>query len=415
MATSDANQALEPWLEVNVAITPKRFVNPIRAIVDSLNESNPTLNVIPLSIGDPTVFGNLNPAKNVVEAVAAALAEGKFNGYAPSTGYEFARQAIADSLTCPAAPVTAEDIVIASGGSGALDLAITCLAEEGMNILIPKPGFSLYKTLASAKGVQYRLYSCLPDRNWEADLDEMASLIDSHTAAIIITNPSNPCGSVFSEHHLRDILQVARTHRVPIIADEIYAGMVFRGRKFFPIASLTTEVPVLTVSGIAKRFLVPGWRLGWISIHDRNGLFAKAVRPGLKNLSQLILGANTLIQAALPDILANTPPSFFEHVHSVLEAHATLCFEALSRVRGLRPVMPDGAMYIMVGIELAEFKDIEDDRDFTRKLLKEQSVFCLPAVIFDFPNYFRIVTTVPHDKLQVALSRISDFCQAHRK
>ena len=116
-----------------------------------------------------------------------------------------------------------------------------------------------------------------PDRQWEIDLEHLEQQIDSNTVAIVVVNPSNPCGSVYSKQHLLDILAVAERHFLPIIGDEIYGGMVFKGQKFYSIASLSKNVPVLSCGGIGKKYLVPGWRVGWILIHDRNEVLKKEV------------------------------------------------------------------------------------------------------------------------------------------
>lgn len=199
-----------------------------------------------------------------------------------------------------------------------------------------------------------------PERDWEADLVHMSSLIDENTAAIIVNNPSNPCGSVYTKEHLQEILAVAEKHHVPIIADEIYADLVFSGRKFYPIASLTDRVPILTVGGIAKMYLVPGWRLGWIIIYDRNNLFQEVqmilyqltmqVRVGLLKLSQLILGANTLVQSVIEEALFNTPQEYYTSLFKTLEDNARYLCDRLSKVPGLKVVEPAGAMYMMVRI-----------------------------------------------------------------
>jgi len=213
-------------------------------------------------------------------------------------------------------PLTEEDVVICSGCSCALDLAISAMADPGDNILIPRPGFPLYSTLAVGLGISVREYDLVPELGWQVDLDHMESLIGPRTRAIVVNNPSNPCGSVYSKAHLRAILGVAERHKVPIIADEIYDYFSFAGStKFVPIASLTDMVPVLAAGGLTKRYLVPGWRLGWITIHDRHGALAE-VRQGLKRLSQRIIGANTLVQGALPIILRETPASFFQVIMS---------------------------------------------------------------------------------------------------
>merc|ERR1719272_1754345 len=206
----------EAWV-VDASAASKRFVNPIRAIVDTLKPeiANPDLELLKLSIGDPSVFGNFDPDDHVVESVIEQLKGGKKNGYANSRGYDEARAAVAKFYTCPESPITADDVVLASGCSGALELAMAALADEGKNILLPEPGFSLYKTLASSKGVSTKGYRCLADKGWEIDLDHLESLVDADTVAIVITNPSNPCGSNFSEAHVREIVKMAERVKVP--------------------------------------------------------------------------------------------------------------------------------------------------------------------------------------------------------
>lgn len=151
------------------------------------------------------------------------------------------------------------------------------------------------------------------------DLESLESQIDENTAAIVVNNPSNPCGSVYTREHLKDIIDVASRNRVPIIADEIYEHFVFSDHEFTALSSLSKDVPVLTCSGVTKRFLVPGWRLGWVIIHDRHNIFGKEVRNGLLSMSTRILGPNTLMQKALPRILKETPQSFFDETIRFIE------------------------------------------------------------------------------------------------
>lgn len=210
-------------------------------------------------------------------------------------------------------------------------------------------------------------------------------------------------------------MEAAEKYMIPVIADEVYENVVFPGYKFYPLAQLSENVPILTCGGISKGYLVPGWRLGWVIIHDKNGAFESEVRQGLVAMSQQILGPNTLIQGALPDILAKTPQSYFENTVKVIKKNAEICYEALLRIPELKPVMPCGAMYMMVGVDISKFDDIIDDLDFTEKLISEQSVFCLPGKCFQYPNYFRIVLTVPAEMTQLACKRINEFCRSHRR
>jgi tyrosine aminotransferase len=387
--------------------------NPIRKIVDGMKLTpNPNKAMIALSIGDPTVFGNLPLDESIEQAVIDSIRSKKHNGYAPSIGYEDTRSAIAAYYSCPEAPLTSKDVILASGCSGAIDIAISVLADRGQNILIPKPGFSLYRTLAVSLGIQVRYYRLIPEKNWEVDLDDLVSLVDQDTVAVIVNNPSNPCGSVYSRRHIRDILHTIEQLRLPIIADEIYADFVFPGHPFIPMASQTTEVPILTCGGLTKRFLVPGWRIGWIMVHDRHNAFQE-VHPGLVALSQRILGPNTLVQGAVRTILNDTPKSFFDKTIAAVQRNAELFFQLMSEVKGLKPVMPTGAMYMMIGIEMKNFPRFKNDVDFTQTMVTEQSVFCLPAQCFQFDNYFRVVLTIPEDKLIDAGHRIAEFCQKY--
>uniref|UniRef100_A0A3Q3WNJ9 Tyrosine aminotransferase n=1 Tax=Mola mola TaxID=94237 RepID=A0A3Q3WNJ9_MOLML len=389
-------------------------LNPIRAIVDGMKLTpNPEKSMIALSIGDPTVFGNLPTDDAVLEAMKDAITSQKFNGYAPSVGYLKSRQALANFYRCPEAPLEAEDVILTSGCSQAIDLAISVLCNAGDNILVPCPGFSLYKTLAVSMGIKVKFYNLQPENSWEANLQHLESLIDERTSCLIVTNPSNPCGSVFSKKHLQKILKVASRHCVPILADEIYSDMVFPGCTSPSMASLSSDVPVLSCGGLAKRWLVPGWRMGWILIHDRNNIFGSEIRQGLVKLSQRILGACSIVQGALECILNNTPQSFFNSTISFLKSNAEICFSELSTIPGLNPVMPSGAMYLMVGIEMDHFPDFKNDVDFTEQLVTEQSVFCLPASAFEYPNFFRIVVTVPEEMMVEACARIREFCQHH--
>lgn len=397
--------------EVAASDMAKRTVNPIRRIVDSMKiEPNPNFSPISLSIGDPTVFGNLLPHPNMLKAIEESANSHKHNGYAPAVGMLQARKAIAKYMSIPDAPLTEKDIIITSACSGAIEICLGVLANPGDNILCPRPGFSLYRTIGNSNGLDVRNYNLLPEKEWEVDLQHLESQIDERTKCIIINNPSNPCGSVYKRSHLIDILEVAERNKIPILADEIYAYSVFSGETFCPMASLTTTVPILACCAISKRFLVPGWRLGWIQIHDRNGLFEKEIRQGINDLATRLLGANSVTQGALPKILEETPKEWFCENMRYIEENAKLAMERLSKVKGLHPVRPRGAMYMMIGIDIERLSSIENDLQFTEQLMARKSVFCLPGTCFQYPNFFRIVLTVPPHLLQEACSRIKEFC-----
>ncbi|XP_072492613.1 tyrosine aminotransferase [Notamacropus eugenii] len=392
----------------------KKTFNPIRAIVESMKvKPNPNKTMISLSIGDPTVFGNLPTDSEVTQAIKDALDSGKYHGYAPSIGYLASREEIASYYSCPEAPLEAKDVILTSGCSQAIELSLAVLANPGQNILVPRPGFCLYKTLAESMGIEIRFYNLLPEKSWEIDLKHLESLIDEKTACLIVNNPSNPCGSVFSKRHLQKILSVAARQCVPILADEIYGDMVFSDCKYEPLASLSTNVPILSCGGLAKRWLVPGWRMGWILIHDRRDIFGNEIRDGLVKLTHRIMGPCTIVQGALKSIMRRTPQEFYHKTLSFLKSNADLCYGALAAIPGLQPIQSSGAMYLMVRIEMEHFPEFENDVQFSERLIAEQSVVCLPGKCFEYPNFFRVVITVPEVVMLEACSRIQEFCEKH--
>jgi tyrosine aminotransferase len=373
---------------------------------------NPKLPLIPLSIGDPTLFKNLLPPETCVKGIIESLTSNDHNGYLPSFGSQPARQAVAEYLSTSNHQLTAQDVILCSGASSSLDLCISVLANPGDNILIPRPGFSLYLTLADSLEIETRHYNLLPELDWEIDLEQVEKLIDSRTRALLVNNPSNPCGSVFTRQHMLDIVKLAEKYKLPIISDEIYHELVFENVESILFSSLTDVVPVLSCGGLAKRFMIPGWRLGWIVIYDKQG-YMSDIRSGLIALSTRIMGANSLVQGALPKILKETDSSYYKACISQIQKNAELAFEKLSNVTGLMPIMPRGAMYMMIGIDMERFPPFKNDCQFAEAMISEVSVFCLPATCFKYPNYVRIVLTLPENKMKEACERIALFCENH--
>ncbi|XP_013201163.2 tyrosine aminotransferase-like [Amyelois transitella] len=385
--------------------------NTIRNVVEKIKvKPNPDKAPISLSIGDPTIFGNIRPPQELLKAVRDCVDLDESRSYGPTVGLQSARQAVAKHCSHQG-KIFAEDVVLCSGSAHALEMAITVLANPGMNILVPRPGYMIYKTIAEGLGITIKFYDLLPNDQWKINLKDLENKLDNNTAAIIIINPSNPCGSVYTEEHLSEVVDIASRNRVPIIADEIYEFFAFSGHKFTSIACLSKDVPILVCSGLSKRYLVPGWRMGWLVIHDRNEIFGKDIRNGLFNLSARILGPNKLIQQALPEILASIPRDYFNSMMLFIESQAKLAFNKLKDARGLRPIMPQGAMYMMIEVEMSIFPQFETETDFVEALFEQQSVMCIPGQCFYYPSFIRIVLTVPETVLWEACSRIQMFCR----
>lgn len=195
--------------------------------------------------------------------------------------------------------------------------------------------------------------------------------IKPNTKAILVNNPSNPCGSCFTKEHMMDILAIADEYRIPIISDEVYYGLSYDAeRPFYSIGNLTSTVPVICTGALSKIFCVPGWRCGWTIVYNNSGYFDKVI-DNLGKHSMILLHPNSLIQYALPKILGSVPESFFENLKNKLKNSADVAFEQVSNIRGIKAIKTSAAMYMMVGIEVEEFKDITDDIDFCKKLLQE--------------------------------------------
>uniref|UniRef100_A0A915MMI3 Tyrosine aminotransferase n=1 Tax=Meloidogyne javanica TaxID=6303 RepID=A0A915MMI3_MELJA len=382
------------WKPMTASIHAQTTVNPIRRVTDCMSvPANPDKEPIRLNLGDPTLTGCLPPSEATINAIKNAVDSHKFDGYGPAVGTLSARAAIVKKFSTPEAQFTADDVVLASGCSHALEMAIVAIADPGQNILVPRPGFPLYSTLCQPNGIESRQYRLEMDDKGLIDLAHLESLIDSQTRAIIVNNPSNPTGVI------------------PIIADEIYGDLVYgEGARFHPMATLSPRVPIITCDGIGKRYLVPGWRLGWLIVHDRYGGVLSEIKKGIVALSQKIVGPCALIQGALPSILRDTPSEFFDNTKKLLASNAATVYEKLSRVPGLRPLKPQGAMYMMVGFDPSLFGD---ETKFVRGLISEESVYCLPGSAFSLSNWFRLVLAFPNETTTEACERIAAYCTRH--
>lgn len=213
------------------------------------------------------------PCPIALDSIHSALnSRGHAAGYVNACGTLEARKAIARSH----GHADPSSIIIANGCSGALELALTALLDPGTILLVAEPVFPLYEVIAKSHGASVVHYRLLPEKNWECDLDHLEELVcayGSQIRGLVVNNPANPTGSVYNEKHLESLIKFAEHYHLPLVADEVYGDLTFEGCPFHPLAavaaSLGRQVPVITASGLAKQFLVPGWRLGWLSFQDK--------------------------------------------------------------------------------------------------------------------------------------------------
>ncbi|KAM0792963.1 hypothetical protein ACM66B_002721 [Microbotryomycetes sp. NB124-2] len=453
------------WQPVKMSSKVEKIKNPIRQLLAGIDLSSapgqgdkPLIN---LGLGDPSTFGNLLPPAQAIAAIQDSLHSGKANGYPESVGYADARQAIAAYFTDDLNfKPTKADVILSHGASGALEMALTTLADPDCNILLPKPLFTAYEAMVATIECEIRYYDLLPHQGWQIDLESVESLVDDKTALLLINNPSNPCGSNWSESHLRDIASLCHRLCLPVVSDEVYAGFAwsvsnpdptrpptlptrvvtqgkFNRGCFTPFTSVCDDLPVLTVGALSKRWLAPGWRLGWIMIHDPQSRMS-SIRDGLNRCAFRIQGPSSTVQRALPNLFKLTPEKFFVDTLETLQHVGRQLFERLKRIKGLEPHLSDGAIYLLCGglrnfdvsdyvqrREQASVSKQEDenedgdedelDKAFITALHKEENVFILPGAAFRLQGGFvRFVTTVPIEVLMQACDRLEAFCERRR-
>lgn len=418
IVNEDAGLTASVWNEVVVSLSGRtcRIRNPIREITEGMSAANPEKHEISLALGDPATAGLVSAPEIARRALQEALLSHTRDGYTNSCGAEDARAAIAKS-----SGADARDVFITSGCSQALQHTFAALAAPKANILLPRPCFPLYEVLAAYYGIECRHYKLDASSGWRCDPSELVELSDNQTAAILVCNPGNPTGACYSPAHLRDIAVAARSIRVPIIADEVYAGIAWAEEAFMPMSHFAKQgiVPVIEVGALSKRFVVPGWRLGWTVVHDVGGVFARSgLRVAMTKLQQVSLSACSLVQAAVPAILCGGLESYHKDLNALLRLSGEHAFR---RARASPCLIcpsepPRGAMYLMVQVNFdALDDDINNDLEFVNMLVREESVRLLPGSCFGLPNYVRIVFAAKHDDIVEAFDRIDAFCERHRQ
>ncbi|KAL5208413.1 hypothetical protein ABZP36_032848 [Zizania latifolia] len=393
----------------------------IRALVyrmyDFLDKGD-TRPVAPLAHGDPAAFACFRTAPAAADAVAAAASSGVLNSYAPAAGLAEACSAVAAHLSRELPyEVSPRDVVLTAGCNHAIEIMMTVLAAPGANVLLPRPGYPLYASRAALSGLEFRHFDLLPDKEWEVDLAGVEALADENTVAMVIVSPNNPCGCVYSRHHLAEIAETARKLGIMVISDEVYDHFAFGSKPFVPMGVFGEIAPVVTLGGISKRWMVPGWRLGWIAATDPNGILRKKkVMDSIIDYRGISVDPVTFVQGALPHIIANTDEAFFANAMGVMREAAEICHGKLEEIECITcPHKPDGSMFVMAKLDLSRLDGIEDDVDFCSKLAKEESVVMCPGSGLGMKNWLRITFAVDPELLEDGLERTKCFCHRHGK
>ena len=366
--------------------------------------------ILYLNIGDPLKFDFQTPP-HLVEAVSRAMREGH-NGYAPSEGILTAREAIARECADKGIVGTSpDDVVVTSGASEALELALTALLDPGERVLLPCPGYPLYNALMaklSAVGVPYQLDEA---HDWSLDLEEIDRLCTPGTRAILLCNPNNPTGSVLSREVLQGVLEIARRHNLVVLSDEIYEKLIYdEDKAHVRTAALATDVPIIAFNGLTKAYLTCGWRVGWLVFH--NARLMPELRAAVHRLADARLCSPGPQQYAIAPAL-DGPQGHIQEMMTRLRARRDLTVRRINAIPGLSMNVPASAFYAMPRIQLP---GVVSDEAFILSLLRETGVLFVHGSGFgqkEGTQHFRIVFLPQEPVLTAAFDLLEGFVRAH--
>lgn len=385
-------------------------------LFDKAAKQKDRLMTIKIGHGDPSSFSCFQVNKEAEDAIVSAVRSGEFNGYVPGSGVFSSRCAIADHLNKDLPyRLSPNNVYVTAGCTQAIETILSVLAHPNANVLFPRPGFPFYEARAAFNKLECRHFNLDPENGWEVDLAHVEELADRNTVAMVVINPGNPCGSVYSYQHLSKIAEMAKKLGIMVIADEVYGHLSFGENPFVPMGVFANTVPVITLGSISKRWIVPGWRLGWMVTNDPNGILKDTkIVQGIEHFLNISTDPATFIQGAIPHILQDTKDDFFDRILDLLREAADIMYDKLDKIDCITcPHKPEGSMFVMVKLDLSYLADITDCVDFCCKLAEEESVIILPGIAVGMKNWLRITFAVDPSALSEGLDRLASFCLRH--
>ena len=359
-----------------------------------------------LNIGDPNIY-DFAPPKHLVEATYKAMLDNK-NGYAPSSGIQEARDAIEREAERKGI-TNVHDIFVTTGASEAIEVCLTALVNEGENVLLPTPGYPLYTAIESKLEMISNPYYLNEENGWLPDIDDIKSKINDKTKAIILINPNNPTGSLYTEENLRQIIDIALENDLVIFADEIYDKLLFDGKKHVSIASLNKDVSCITFGGLSKNYMVPGFRIGWGIVSGRQEVLSDYIEA-INKILRARLSANHPEQYGIKPSLEETQ----QHLVIAMEKltkRRDMTVEMLNAIPGISCVKPEGAFYAFPQLHMSQ-----PDSHFVAELIKETGVVVVPGSGFGQKpgtQHFRVVFLPNEQILEKAYTAIGNFYQKY--
>ncbi|MBP6305554.1 MAG: pyridoxal phosphate-dependent aminotransferase [Giesbergeria sp.] len=370
--------------------------------------------IIKLNIGNLAVFG-FDAPEEVQQDMIRNLPNSA--GYSDSKGIFAARKAVMHETQKQGVKgVTLEDIYLGNGASELIVMATNALLDNGDELLLPSPDYPLWTAAASLSGGTPVHYLCDEANGWMPNLDDIRAKITPRTKGIVVINPNNPTGALYSDALLKGIVAIAREHGLVIFADEVYDKVLYDGARHTPLASLSTDVLTLTFNSLSKAYRSCGYRAGWMVVSgDKKP--AKDYIEGLNMLSNMRLCSNVPGQWAIQTALGGHQ-SIDELVGEGgrLRLQRDLAHQLITQIPGVTCVKPQAALYMFPRLD-PEIYPIADDQQFFLELLQETKVMLVQGTGFNWhaPDHFRIVF-LPHEgDLREAIQRVAGFLEKYRR
>jgi len=380
------------------------FVYAIRNIVAEARKVEATgTRVRYLNIGDPVAFG-FRPPPHLVEAVERAMRDNQ-NAYTPSPGILPAREAVAADFSSRGVEMTPDRVVLTAGTSEGIELALGALVDPGDEVLVPVPTYPLYTAVLAKLDARAVFYRTDPARGWAADLDHIRSLITPKTRALVMIDPNNPTGAVYSDEVRRALVELADRRNIVLLADEVYGDLAYAGA-VPPVAAFDPDAPIISFSSLSKGYLAPGWRAGWMAV-GRSERLDPALAAILK-LADGRLCSNGPMQHAVTAALTGDR-SHLVSLRAALAARAKVTSDALNAIEGITCVPPTAAFYAMPQVALPPGRT---DEDYVLALLRATGVLCVYGSGFGLPKeggFMRIVFLASPDELASIYADIASF------
>lgn len=370
--------------------------------------------IIKLNLGNLAVFG-FDAPEEIQQDMIRNLPNSA--GYSDSKGIFAARKAVMhETQKQGIAGVTLDDIYLGNGASELITMATNALLDDGDELLLPMPDYPLWTAATSLSGGTPVHYLCDEANGWMPNLDDIRAKITPRTKGIVVINPNNPTGVMYSDALLKELVNIARAHGLVILADEVYDKVLYDDINHTALGSLSTDVLTLTFNSLSKSYRSCGYRAGWLVVSG-NKKVATDYIEGLNMLSNMKLCSNVPGQWAIQTALGG-----YQSINDLvceggrLRRQRDLAYELITAIPGVSCVKPQAALYMFPKLDPKVYP-IEDDRQFFLELLRETRVMLVQGTGFNWqaPDHFRIVFLPHEDDLREAIGRIAKFLESYRR